>query len=37
VLEHGSCWRIEVTDGDERHVTRLRLHSPSNDENGTQD
>lgn len=28
VLEHESGWRIEVTDGNERHVTRLRLHSP---------
>ena len=37
VLEHGSGWRIEVTDGDERHVTRLRLHPPSSDDNGTQD
>ena len=37
VLEHDSGWRIEVTDGDERHVTRLRLHPPSSDDNGTQD
>lgn len=29
VLEHGSGWRIEVTDGDERRVTRLRLLPPS--------
>ena len=28
VLEHESGWRIEVTDGNERHVTRLRLHPP---------
>lgn len=28
VLEHDSGWRIEVTDGNERHVTRLRLHPP---------
>lgn len=28
VLEHDSGWRIEVTDGDERRVTRLRLHPP---------
>ena len=28
VLEHRSGWRIEVTDGDETHVTRLRLHAP---------
>ncbi len=28
VLEHPSGWRIEITDGDETHVTRLRLHQP---------
>ena len=28
VLEHPSGWKIEVTDGDETHVTRLRLHAP---------
>ena len=28
VVEHPSGWRIEVTDGDETHVTRLRLHEP---------
>jgi len=28
VLEHPAGWRIEVTDGDETHVTRLRLHRP---------
>ncbi|MDE2302757.1 MAG: HlyC/CorC family transporter [Sphingomonadales bacterium] len=28
VLDHPSGWRIEVTGGDERHVTRLRLHPP---------
>lgn len=28
VLEHSSGWRIEVTAGDETHVTRLRLHQP---------
>ena len=28
VLEHRSGWRIEVTDGDETHVKRLRLHPP---------
>ncbi|MGB3711159.1 MAG: hemolysin family protein [Erythrobacter sp.] len=27
-VEHPSGWRIEVTDGDETHVTRLRLHAP---------
>ena len=29
VLMHPSGWRIEVTAGDETHVTRLRLHSPA--------
>lgn len=29
VVEHPSGWRIEVTDGDDTHVTRLRLHAPS--------
>ncbi|BEV01525.1 CBS domain-containing protein [Novosphingobium olei] len=28
VLEHASGWRIEVTEGDERRLTRLRLHAP---------
>ncbi|WP_291175817.1 hemolysin family protein [Erythrobacter sp.] len=28
MLEHPSGWKIEVTDGDETHVKRLRLHSP---------
>ena len=28
ILDHGSGWRLEVTGGDERHVTRLRLHPP---------
>ncbi len=28
VLDHQSGWRIEVTGGNERHVTRLRLHPP---------
>lgn len=28
VLTHPSGWRIEVTAGDETHVTRLRLHAP---------
>jgi CBS domain containing-hemolysin-like protein len=28
VLEHDSGWRIEVTGGDERRLTRLRLHAP---------
>jgi magnesium and cobalt transporter len=29
VLEHPSGWLIEVTAGDETHVTRLRLHPPA--------
>ena len=28
ILAHDSGWRIEVVAGDERHVTRLRLHPP---------
>jgi CBS domain containing-hemolysin-like protein len=28
ILEHDSGWRIEITEGNERHVTRLRLHPP---------
>ena len=32
ILEHSSGWRIEVTDGDETHVTRLRLHAPKPEE-----
>jgi CBS domain containing-hemolysin-like protein len=28
VLDHESGWRIEVTGGNEKHVTRLRLHPP---------
>ena len=28
IVEHPSGWRIEVTAGDEKHVTRLRLHAP---------
>ncbi len=27
-VEHPSGWKIEVTAGDEKHVTRLRLHAP---------
>lgn len=34
VLEHPSGWQVEVTAGDETHVTRLRLHAPApKDEN----
>jgi len=28
ILEHPSGWKLEVTDGDTRRVTRLRLHAP---------
>lgn len=28
LLQHDSGWRIEVTEGDERRVTRVRLHAP---------
>ena len=31
ILEHPSGWRIEVTDGDETLVKRLRLHAPEPD------
>ena len=33
ILDHDSGWRIEVTAGNERHVTRLRLHPPNETEN----
>lgn len=33
VLEHASGWRLEVTAGDERRLTRLRLHAPRAAEN----
>jgi CBS domain containing-hemolysin-like protein len=29
MLEHDSGWTLEVTDGDHRRVTRLRLHPPA--------
>jgi hemolysin (HlyC) family protein len=29
IIIHPSGWRLEVTDGDSRRVTRLRLHPPS--------
>jgi CBS domain containing-hemolysin-like protein len=32
VLTHSSGWRIEVTAGDETHVTRLRLHPPATED-----
>jgi len=32
VLDHESGWRLEVTEGNERRVSRLRLHPPQTDE-----
>ena len=29
ILPHDSGWKLEVTAGNERHVTRLRLHPPA--------
>ncbi|MDB5691619.1 MAG: HlyC/CorC family transporter [Alphaproteobacteria bacterium] len=29
IVEHSSGWRLEVTDGDTRRVSRLRLHAPA--------
>lgn len=37
VLEHQSGWRLEVTDGDERRLTRLRLHAPTSGKEETED
>lgn len=37
VVEHPSGWRIEVTAGDETHVTRMRLHAPPDAETATED
>ena len=34
ILDHDSGWRIEVTDGDERRLTRLRLHAPASHAQG---
>ena len=31
VVTHPSGWTIEITDGDETHVTRLRLHAPKDE------
>ena len=33
VMTHASGWRIEVTEGDNRRATRLRLHAPVRDGN----
>jgi CBS domain containing-hemolysin-like protein len=32
IVGHPSGWQIEITDGDETHVTRLRLHPPMNED-----
>lgn len=32
MLQHPSGWLLEVTGGNERHVTRLRLHPPGHEE-----
>ena len=37
IVEHPSGWRIEVTAGDETHVTRLRLHAPDDGEESAED
>lgn len=37
VLKHDSGWRIEVTAGNERHVTRLRLHPPATEREESDD
>ena len=38
VLDHPAGWRIEITEGDETHVIRLRLHAPAaNDEADTEE
>jgi magnesium and cobalt transporter len=29
IVEHSSGWRIEVTESDARHITRVRLHAPA--------
>ena len=34
VVEHPSGWKLEVTAGDETHVTRVRLHKPEPIEEG---
>ncbi len=37
IVTHPSGWQIEVTEGDETHVTRLRLHAPKSDEDEGED
>ncbi len=36
MLEHDSGWRLEVIGGNERHVTRLRMHPPGDTRAGDQ-
>lgn len=36
-LEHPSGWQIEVTDGDSKRVTRLKLYPPADDEKDKDD
>lgn len=35
LLLHDSGWRLEVTEGDERRVTRVRLHAPAPEPSST--
>lgn len=37
ILRHDSGWQIEVTAGNERHVTRLRLHPPVTEDDESKD
>jgi magnesium and cobalt transporter len=34
MLAHASGWRLEITEGNTRHVKRLRLHPPASDRSG---
>ncbi len=34
ILTHPSGWRLEISEGDERRVMRLRLHAPSSERAG---
>ena len=36
-VEHPSGWKIEVTAGDETHVTRLRLHAPAGEKSAIEE
>ena len=37
MLEHDSGWRLEVIAGNEKHVTRLRLHPPTPPQDESED